>query len=350
MRKLAALCLSLAASFAGAITADKIVDPRPRSAVVDTTGTLGVADVGTIDSLASRARKGGELMVVVIDSVGGVVPRTFTTQLFNRWTLDGRGRNRGAMLLVAIKDRKAEIVVGDGFGTNVTAVTDRIMSQVVVARFKAGRPREAIVEGARALVEGLILSRAEQPVQSRVASVRPPAAPQGVFDRVVEGAADHPLPVTGAVGGVVAAGGLLRRYLRNRPRNCRACGSPMARLDEAADDQHLTGGEKAEERVGSVDYDIWACRCGQTMKLRYGSLFTPYGTCKGCRSKTLKVTTTTIASATTSSAGRARVDERCVHCSYSNTYERTILRVQERSSSSSTRGGTSSGRGSSGSW
>jgi uncharacterized protein len=169
---------------------------------------------------------------------------------------------------------------------------------------------------------------------------------------VTETATANPVPVGGGIGlgGLVAGGAVLRRYLRNRPRRCKACGTMMTRLEETADDQHLTTGEKVEERVGSVDYDVWSCRCGQTLKLRYGTLFTSYGRCKQCQSKTLKVTTTTLVSATTSSEGRARVDERCAHCNYSNTYERSIPRVQERSSSSSSSRGSSSGRGSSGSW
>jgi len=361
MRNLAALCFALAAPSAGAIPQDKLVDPRPKSAVLDATGTLGIADVGTIDSMASRARAEGDLVVVVIDSVSGAVPRTFTTQLFNRWGIDNRQRNRGVMLLVALRDRKAEIVIGDGYPDAVTSVTDRIMSQIVVARFKAGRPRDAIVEGARAIVDQVILRSAAAAVQP--AAPPPPPVPayaaqtaavaeEPLFVRAMDGAIDNPLPVGGGIGGLVAGGALLRRYLRNRPRQCRQCGTMMARMDEAADDKHLTSGEKAEERVGSVDYDIWACQCGQTMKLRYGSMFSGYGTCEGCQAKTLKVTTTTLVSATTSSEGRARVDESCAHCKYSHSYERSIPRVQERSSSSSSSssGGSSSGRGSSGSW
>jgi uncharacterized protein len=86
------------------------------------------------------------------------------------------------------------------------------------------------------------------------------------------------------------------------------------------------------------------------MKLRYGSWFSGYGTCRQCQAKTLKVTTTTLVSATTSSEGRARVDERCANCDFSRTYERSIPRIQRSSSSSSSSRGSSSGRGSSGSW
>jgi uncharacterized protein len=350
----AALGLSLAAASAGAITQAKLADPRPGSAVVDTTRTLGAADVLAIDALAGRARAGGELVVVVIDSVSGAVPRVFTTQLFHRWGLDGRLRNRGVMLLVALTDRKAEIVVGDGYPGTVTRVTDRIMRDVLVARFKAGRPRDAIMEGAQAIVEQVIL-----PGQAALPSPRPPtrpvaaainrapaAAPPGsLLDRLTAGAIDNPLPAGGAIGGLVAGGALLRRYVRNRPRRCKACGTMMTRLDETADDAHLTSAEKVEEQVGSVDYDVWSCRCGQTLKLRYGTLFTSYGRCKRCQAKTLKVTKTTVANATTSSEGRARVDECCAICGFSRSYERRIPR--DRPSSSR---GSSSGRGSSGSW
>ena len=347
------LGLALATVPAGAITPAKIADPRPKSAVVDLTGTLADADVASVDALADRAKDGGELMVVVIDSVNGVLARTFTTQLFNRWGLDNRQRNRGVMLLVALKDRKAEIVVGDGFPGSVISVTDRIMQDVVVARFKAGRPRDAIVEGARAIVDRVLLPRpAAVPARPAGASVTPAlaAATEGsLLVRMADGAMENPLPVGGGLGGVVAGGAVLRRYLRNRPRRCKACGTMMTRLEETVDDAHLSSGEKVEEQVGSVDYDIWACQCGQTLKLRYGTLFTSYGKCKSCQARTLKVTTTTLVSATTSSEGRARVDERCAHCAFSRTYERSIPRVQRSSSSSSSRG-SSSGRGSSGSW
>ena len=347
----AALGLVLAAVPAGAIPQLQIKDPRPGSAVVDLTGTLTPEDVKDIDNLAERAREGGELMVVVIDSVSGWVPRTYTTQLFNRWGLDDKKRNRGVLLLAALTDRKAEIVVGDGYPDSVTSVTDRIMQDTVVANFKSGRPRVALVHGARALVDRVILggkAAAATPAPAALTSGPPPATDDSLFLRVAGTAIDHPVPAGGAVAGLAGAGALFRRYMRNRPRKCRACGTLMARLEEAADDAYLSPGEKTEEGVGSVDYDVWSCGCGQTQKLRYASWLSGYGKCRQCGNRTLKVTTTTLVSATTSSSGRARVEERCAHCGYAKTYERTIPR-QSSSSSSSSRG-SSSGRGSSGSW
>ena len=356
LRAAAGLVVWLTAAHASALPQQQVADPRPRSAVVDLTRTLEEADKAAIDGLADRARNGGELLVVVIDSVGGAVPRTYTTHLFNRWGLDNKQRNRGVMLLAAIKDRKAEIVVGDGYPDSVISVTDRIMRDVVVAQFKAGRPRDAIVGGARAIVDRVILggqaaappARPSAALPSRSAAAVPEAS---LFDRAAAGIMDTPMPVGGGLGVLGAGGFALRQYMRNRPRKCRACGTMMTRLDESADDAHLSSAEKVEERVGSVDYDIWSCGCGQTMKLRYGTWFSGYGNCGQCKAKTLKVTTTTIVSATTSSEGRARVHEACANCSFSHTYERSIPRIQRSSSSSSSSSrGSSSGRGSSGSW
>lgn len=357
MRAFALVCLSLAAAPAGAVTQGTLVDPRPKSAIVDLTHTLQAGDIETIDGLANRARAGGELMVVVIDSVSRAVPRTFTTELFNRFGLDGGGRNRGVMLLVALKDRKAEIVVGDGYPNSVISVTDRIMADVVVERFKAGRPRDAIVEAARAIVDRVIVPQPAAapsrtaPAPAAPARIQRPAGPQeSLFAALGVLVSANPMPVGVGLGlgGLAGGGALLRRHLRKRPRRCKACGTMMMRLAEIADDAYLTSGEKVEERVGSVDYDVWSCRCGQTMKLRYGTLFTSYGKCSACEAKTLEVATTTLVSATTSSEGRARVDERCAHCGYSHSYERSIPR--ERESTSSSDRGSSSGRGSSGSW
>jgi uncharacterized protein len=277
---------------AGAITQDKLADPRPRSAVVDLTRTLQEADLAAIDGLADRAHDGGELVVVVIDSVGGAVPRAFTTQLFNRWGLDNRQRNRGVMLLAALKDRKAEIVVGDGYPASVVSVTDRIMRDVVVANFKAGRPRDAMVEGARAIVDRVILPRAaaassnRPPAAAAIPASRPSPPDASFVSRMTGGLSDNPLlPAGVGVGGLAAGGTLLRRYLRNRPRRCQACGTMMARIDEAADDAYLTGPEKVRGARGQrgLRHLVLPLRPDDEAALR--RLVSRYGKCGQCQAK-----------------------------------------------------------------
>ena len=52
------------------------------------------------------------------------------------------------------------------------------------------------------------------------------------------------------------------------------------RLDEASDDAALSAGQQVEERLGSVDYDVWACpTCDERLVLAYGRW---WSSIKGC--------------------------------------------------------------------
>jgi uncharacterized protein len=123
----------------------------------------------------------------------------------------------------------------------------------------------------------------------------------------------------------------------------------MARLSEAEDDALLRNAEQMEERIGSVDYDVWTCpSCAHHFTLRYPRWFTKYAQCPQCRNKTKSSTESVITAATTSSSGSARVREQCAFCNYHREYVKTLPRISESSSSSSSGGGSSFGGGSSG--
>jgi uncharacterized protein len=146
----------------------------------------------------------------------------------------------------------------------------------------------------------------------------------------------------------------IRRWRRNRPRACAQCDATMIRAGEAADDEHLDGGQRLEEFLKSVDYDVWYCAdCGHMRIERYPAWFSGHGSCPRCDYKTLKTTTTVLQSATTTSTGRKRIDYDCQHCGYENSETRTIPKKSKSSSGSgrsSFGGGSSSGGGASGSW
>ena len=59
------------------------------------------------------------------------------------------------------------------------------------------------------------------------------------------------------------------------------------RLAEAADDALLEKGQQAEERVGSVDYDVWKCgSCWHHFTLRYPKWFSSFAKCPQCHNRT----------------------------------------------------------------
>ncbi len=155
----AALCLVLVAltsTAARAVPVEQVPDPRPDHALLDFTGTLSPATIARVDAAAQRGRSGGELAVAVVPSVDGAVPRTWATALFNRWALDTAERNQGVLVVFALNDRKAEIVVGDGW-SDTQAITDEIMADVIVAQMKAGHTEAAVTGAAEAVVDRLLL-------------------------------------------------------------------------------------------------------------------------------------------------------------------------------------------------
>lgn len=200
---------------------------------------------------------------------------------------------------------------------------------------------------------------AQQALENRI-------PPRPMRDVLEDGVRRHRETLFGGslLGGIIALiAGL--RWNRRRPRVCKACQQPRLLLGDAAEDAHLSGAQQAEENVGSVDYDVWWCeRCRDPLVLRYGKIFTTYSGCPSCSAKTLSSSTTTLSRATEYSGGSERVDQKCAHCSYRNSFTRSTPRITRSSSSSSSSrssfsssssrssfgGGSSSGRGSSGSW
>lgn len=379
------------ATFGDAPTA--LVDPRPASHVLDQAALLRPATLSALDALAATvASQGdGELMVVTVLSSSGMSPRQHATAVFNHFGIGHAPTHRGVLLWVAPSERAAELVLGDGLDTEANRATAaNIMQYRIVPAFKAGDPDAGVLAGSQAVLHELLaVPTAEAPAPAPgTAELPPPDALAAPVSGSADSASAQSLPesadepgsatpdlapaadaenepagwsppawLTGGGIGAIVLGALtwLRRWLRYRPRTCRRCRSPMVRLSESDDDAHLGSGERKEEQIRSVDYDIWLCRaCGEVEKLRYGAWFTSYAKCPQCQARTKSSTETTLVAATYDHGGRVRVNESCVHCHYRNTYERSTPRLTRSSSSSSGGrsfgGGRSSGGGASGRW
>lgn len=399
---------------------DIITGPRPQARVIDETGTLSADERATIERLAISIRDTtkADLVVVVIPTTAGESPRRFATDLFNRWQLGNAARNDGLLLFVALADRKSEIILGDGLDTPATrAAAQRIMDGTMIPHFRAGRPGRAILDGATRSVTDIVGASAEVPADGDISPV--PAAiggelverrPEPILLPLLDGAGPTAtLPATEALpeatppampwtpppyvsrespatsdpfgalwllGGGAAAGvggiAAVRSLYRYRRRGCPHCGTAMILLAEGEDDTRLERGERLEENLGSVDYDVWTCPvCPGVEKVRWGALFTRYAKCPRCRVVTKSQTISRLRAPTQFSEGLERIDERCLHCGWEKASERTIPRLPEPTSSSvdwssgsssggfsssgggfssSSSGGSSSGGGASGSW
>ena len=368
----------------GPVTID---GPRPPGHVVDAVGLLGADDVAAIERLAAgiEAAAGGDLVVVVIRTTGERPHRAFATELFNRWQLGSAERNDGLLIFVALDDRKAEIVLGDGVDDPLQMkASQQIMDNVLIPEFKAGRPAAGLRKAALACGTQ-ILSAAETQVEDGPPKPGPEAEP---FNPTPAEAAPLPalrsLPRQPQSGGLVplallggcTVGGtglswyLVRRHLRNRPRQCPECRIDMVRLGEQADNSHLAAGQQKEEQLQSVDYDVWTCpTCPHVTTLRYDAFFTSLSKCPDCGFVTESKTVNRVRAPTKSRSGLETITQHCKHCGRAETTSWDIPQLRDDSDSSfyssssfssssgsdssfssSSGGGSSSGSGASGSW
>lgn len=298
-----------------------------------------------------RRRTGVHAVLLTVNSIydygtGDAAIEPFATNLFNRWGIGNATRDDGILLLVAPGDRKVRIELGSGYDRSYDRVAQAIIDDAILPQFKQGNIAQGTAIGINEIVENFDPSN--PPAVNPLLAYVPPAVADRVSPEVAIGGGL-------AVGGVGAASALfaLGRWKRYRKRTCPQCQTEMARLDEQADDRYLSAGQRAEETVQSVDYDVWLCgSCGHHEVFDYSHFGSGYQKCPGCRHKTMQVTTRTLVAPTYHSSGTAEISEACSFCDRTHRYTRLIPRKTPPSSSSSSGGGggRSSGGGASGSW
>ena len=191
-----ALCLSL---FAAA----QIPVPPLTGHVIDQTGTLGVEQRAALAQTLSafEARKGSQIAVLIISSTAPEAIESYALRVAEKWKLGRKKIDDGVILVVAKDDRAVRSEVGYGLeGALNDATSKRIVSEVILPRFKAQDFNGGIAEGIARII-GVVDG---EPL--------PPAAPQpggraGDFQQY--------LPVLFIL--VIVVGGVLRAALGRFP-------------------------------------------------------------------------------------------------------------------------------------
>ena len=80
-----------------------------------------------------------------------------------------------------------------------------------------------------------------------------------------------------------------RKYRRFGPHGCSKCGTRLELLSEQDEDPKLLPVQRLEEKIGSVDYDVWICpACLNTDTERYLQPFSRFKECPKCHGRTFK--------------------------------------------------------------
>ena len=129
------------------------IPPPPRGQwVVDRTGQVSTGTLAELNRVAAALDDSGagQLGVLVTQTTGGNKPRDFATGVFNNWGVGHQGANDGILLLVAVKDRKSEIILGDGSKVS-SSFTDSVMRNDVLPNMKRGDLDAALRDAAHSL-------------------------------------------------------------------------------------------------------------------------------------------------------------------------------------------------------
>jgi uncharacterized protein len=129
--------------------------PALTGRVVDEAGILSPTTRAQIDALsAEREQKTGEQIVVAtVKSLQGYTIEEFGVGLGRHWGIGQKGRDNGAILLVAPNERKVRIEVGYGLEDRLTDAQSRIIiEEVILPEFRRGDFDAGVRDGAAAML------------------------------------------------------------------------------------------------------------------------------------------------------------------------------------------------------
>jgi uncharacterized protein len=351
---LIALVLPQSTPSGGAIAKFVPPVPTPASFISDARKVLTPAGHQELDSRirAIQSAGRGDIAVAIVPSIGDYSPNQVGVEIYRTWKVGAQAeigsarRHLGVLILIVPKELSpnnrgecwvttglgAEGMITDAFAGSVCR--DSIIPHLRTRDYDGGVRAGIVALDARLSMDPALAAAAD----SAAAGLQPettPSEPPGFFARWTGRI------IGGAVAGFILILTVGRRVWRRRPRKCKRCGRRMVRLDESADDAHLQKGELDEEKLKSVDYDVWACACGNVAIFPWRNWFSGFSKCRECKRLTAKSRRRVIQSPTYSSHGLAEDTYNCKSCG-ATWREEVHLPMKTRSSSS---GGSSGGGG-----
>jgi uncharacterized protein len=377
-------------------------------------GILDNASVASINAVLQslEADTKAEVAVVVLQSIDENEIDDFAVRLFQEWGIGKKGADNGLLILFVLDQRAVRFETGYGLeGVLPDAICKRIQMQTMIPAFKNG----AYDKGLYQAVEQTASLIRRQPVpelqeteaftwlekmafaltafvllslislfwmQMSVAGIRndvrrttPPERCLALRKKwkTVRSVMINWLLIAGlalvliywSLGYVffllivplaaIPAGFYTKRQLRkfrNQPIACPACGTMMQVLPERKDNKYLNPGQCLEEKIRSMDYDVFLCdRCHRTLIYGY-DVSSRYTTCPACKVKAWQQTKSyALVEPTRTSTGVERSIYTCRFCNHTENKDTTLPRLQASAPGyspgrSGSFGGRSSGGGS----
>ncbi len=364
---------------AGSVTVDEVSNVHltdSRLFVTDQAGILSPATVSRLDEAINRLWDSTttEMVVVTVDEVDpSMTPDEFATALFEKWKIGRSDKDNGLLVLISEGDRKAVIRTGYGVeGAVPDIIAGRIIRNEMAPRFADGDYDAGTTAAVAALAERLqdpsvadelrsSLPRDARPGHATADTItageifsyylffalgiggaalvwvifaffsnrrRPESERYMALDRIRDTVAMIAFFSLGAGLPALLLLLWLKHRIRRHKRVCQNCGHAMQLLDEETDNRYLTPAEDAEERLNSIDYDVWLCpQCNNTEVIPYVNLKSAYTECPRCHARALAlVDSRTTVMPTINREGEITDTYSCRACGFNDSHKRRIPR------------------------
>ena len=395
-------------TYNGQYTVDEVPNPKTNDASAFVANPDGIISEETVYQLNTmlqnlEAKNKAEIAVVVLNSIGDNDIFDFGVELFERWSIGKKGSDNGLLILFVLDQRKIRFETGYGLeGILPDAICKRIQMNEMVPYFKEGNYDEGMIRGVQKVVETI---ENEEFIDSNSKSEFPSFAyvvPIAVLLIVIiamllksntiakskkfkyNSERYNAMKAYGSlIIGMIFVGiiiivitlailgvslislfllgfllfmdmipiNILKNVFANKLRRqsvrCKNCGALTKLLSETNDNKYLTLEQSFEEKIKSVDYDVFLCEnCGRVEINKYNEKH-KYSNCPQCGTRSFCLANSYIATRPTYVSKGLRVNvKRCKYCGFQQEDSVSIPRLTHTSSGGF--GGSSFGGGRSG--
>lgn len=307
---------------------------------------------------ALREKTTTEFVVVILNDIGDYEPAEFAHEILNEWGVGQSDKDNGGVLLIAIDQRKAFLATGYGLeGPLPDISTQKILQRAVVPAMKENDPDKAVTDAVTLISQVLTDPAVAEELKSADTSVGQPRLSKEEVARLRSLLWDIAYAMLifaiayfiimlvrtrkldnqkyyaswkqtftilcvatvfsiGMALPVMLLALLRMKRARNRPIKCPNCGAKMHKLNEEEDNALLTPSQDFEEKLDSVDYDVWVCpQCNTVERYAFRVPESKYTECPYCHTVAMAPESdTVIRRATTREEGLGEKVSRCRYC------------------------------------
>ena len=128
--------------------------PQPQGAVNDFAGIIDASSRQAMENLSREVleKTATSIVVAVVADIGDNSPDDYANRLYQAWGIGAKGKDRGVLIFLALKQHKVRIETGYGVeGILPDGLTGEILDKYVLPDLKAGRYGQGLTRGAAAV-------------------------------------------------------------------------------------------------------------------------------------------------------------------------------------------------------